>query len=39
MGQQLAKLRRRFPQINILGGCCGTDMRHMSQIAKAIRLD
>lgn len=38
LGQQLAELRRRFPQINIVGGCCGTDMRHMSRIAEAVRL-
>ena len=34
-GKQLADLRRRFPQILVLGGCCGTDMRHMKQIARA----
>ena len=32
-GQQLTEIRRNFPQINILGGCCGTDMRHMQSIA------
>jgi S-methylmethionine-dependent homocysteine/selenocysteine methylase len=35
LGQQLAKIRRMFPHINILGGCCGTDMRHLSSIARA----
>ncbi|GAB5448532.1 homocysteine S-methyltransferase family protein [Gymnodinialimonas sp.] len=33
LGQQLAGLRARFPQIRVLGGCCGTDMRHMRAIA------
>ena len=28
-GQLYAKLRQRFPQINVLGGCCGTDIRHI----------
>ena len=28
-------LRRRFPQINVLGGCCGTDLRHVTAIAEA----
>ena len=35
LGQQLADLRQRFPQLRVLGGCCGTDMRHMTEIAKA----
>lgn len=34
-GKQLSNLRRRFPQILVLGGCCGTDMRHMEQIVHA----
>jgi hypothetical protein len=25
----------RFPQLTILGGCCGTDERHVKQIARA----
>ena len=33
LGQQLAQIHLRFPQISILGGCCGTDMRHISAIA------
>ncbi len=28
-------LRRRFPNINVLGGCCGTDLRHVTAIAEA----
>lgn len=36
LGQQLADVCKRFPQINIVGGCCGTDMRHISQIAKSV---
>ncbi|WP_298563928.1 homocysteine S-methyltransferase family protein [uncultured Aliiroseovarius sp.] len=35
LGQQLAEIQMRFPQISIVGGCCGTDMRHVSQIAKS----
>lgn len=34
-GAQLAAIRERFPQIRVLGGCCGTDLRHMTEIAKA----
>jgi S-methylmethionine-dependent homocysteine/selenocysteine methylase len=33
LGEQLAQIRQRFPQINVLGGCCGTDMRHLQSIA------
>jgi S-methylmethionine-dependent homocysteine/selenocysteine methylase len=29
------ELRDRFPQINVLGGCCGTDLRHVTAIAQA----
>jgi len=35
MGAQYAELRNRFPQLNVLGGCCGTDHRHVAAIAKA----
>ncbi|MGR3513605.1 MAG: homocysteine S-methyltransferase family protein [Paracoccaceae bacterium] len=35
LGQQLSEIRKRFPHIQVLGGCCGTDMRHMHQIATA----
>ena len=37
LGEQLSDIRRRFPQIQVLGGCCGTDMRHMKQIVSASR--
>lgn len=32
---QYADLRNRFPQLNVLGGCCGTDSRHVREIALA----
>jgi len=32
-GREYADLRTRFPQLTILGGCCGTDLRHIEQIA------
>jgi S-methylmethionine-dependent homocysteine/selenocysteine methylase len=34
-GRQQAELRDRFPRINVLGGCCGTDVRHIEAIAQA----
>jgi S-methylmethionine-dependent homocysteine/selenocysteine methylase len=35
LGMQHAWLKRRLPQLNVLGGCCGTDHRHVEQIATA----
>jgi S-methylmethionine-dependent homocysteine/selenocysteine methylase len=35
LGQQYAALKRRLPQLCVLGGCCGTDDRHVEQIAAA----
>ena len=32
LGRQYAELRNRFPQFNVLGGCCGTDHRHIEHI-------
>ena len=30
------QLRRLFPQLSVLGGCCGTDHRHVSAISAAV---
>ena len=35
LGAQYAALRRRLPQLNVMGGCCGTDHRHVERIAAA----
>ncbi|WP_054814688.1 homocysteine S-methyltransferase family protein [Nocardia arizonensis] len=35
LGEQYAALRRRFPNLVVLGGCCGTDDRHVAAIAAA----
>ena len=37
LGGQYAELKRRFPHINVLGGCCGTDHRHVESISEACR--
>jgi homocysteine S-methyltransferase len=34
-GMQHAELKRRLPQLSVMGGCCGTDHRHVEQIAAA----
>lgn len=35
LGKQYARLKRRLPQLNVMGGCCGTDHRHLEQIVEA----
>ncbi len=35
LGVESAALRRLLPGLTVLGGCCGTDQRHIEEIAKA----
>jgi S-methylmethionine-dependent homocysteine/selenocysteine methylase len=35
LGGQCSALRDRLGHLNILGGCCGTDHRHVEAIARA----
>ena len=35
LGREYARLKRRLPQLNVFGGCCGTDQRHLEHIAAA----
>jgi S-methylmethionine-dependent homocysteine/selenocysteine methylase len=35
LGRRYAALRERLPQLNVLGGCCGTDHRHIAAIRDA----
>lgn len=35
LAQRYLDIRTDFPRINILGGCCGTDHRHIWEIARA----
>ena len=35
-GQQLADLHAAHPHLNVLGGCCGTDPRHLAAVAAAL---
>ena len=35
LGAQHAQLKKRLAQLNVMGGCCGTDHRHVEQIAAA----
>ncbi|PZX11883.1 homocysteine S-methyltransferase [Palleronia aestuarii] len=36
LAQQLTDLGRAYPRIAVLGGCCGTDMRHMRTLAREL---
>ena len=36
LGGQLAGLHAQLPHVNVLGGCCGTDSRHVAAIATAL---
>lgn len=35
LGRQYRELLNKFPHFNVLGGCCGTDDRHVEAICKA----
>ena len=35
LGAALPALRERLPQLTVLGGCCGTDHRHVEAIRDA----
>jgi len=35
LAAQYRALRAKLPKLNVLGGCCGTDHRHLEAIAKA----
>lgn len=35
LGRQYRELTGKLPKVNVLGGCCGTDHRHVEEICKA----
>lgn len=37
LGQQFADLIRDNPQLTVVGGCCGTDHRHIAEIGQVTR--
>ncbi len=36
LGDQMATLARRYPHVNVWGGCCGTDSRHIGHITRKV---
>jgi len=39
LGREMGDLARRYPQIDIWGGCCGTWETHLDQIAQNVRAN
>lgn len=39
LGARYAELKRLLPHLNIFGGCCGTDLRHVTEICKSVTLN
>jgi homocysteine S-methyltransferase len=37
LGEEYLELHSRLPRMNVLGGCCGTDARHVDAIARRVR--
>jgi homocysteine S-methyltransferase len=36
LGEQYQAIKNRLPWLNVFGGCCGSDLRHVTQIARAL---
>ena len=39
LAAQYRDLAARLPWLNVFGGCCGSDLRHVTEIARALRRD
>jgi S-methylmethionine-dependent homocysteine/selenocysteine methylase len=36
LGEDYARLKASWPTLNVVGGCCGTDHRHVAEMAAAV---
>lgn len=36
LGAQYARLKQPLPNLRVVGGCCGTDHRHLAQFCAAL---
>ena len=36
LGERYAALRTSLPRLNVIGGCCGTDHRHVGEACRAV---
>ncbi|HYZ76287.1 MAG TPA: homocysteine S-methyltransferase family protein [Gaiellaceae bacterium] len=39
LARRYRELRRRLPNLNVVGGCCGTDHRHIREICRVWSAD
>lgn len=39
LGREIAEVMRRNPSIQVFGGCCGTDMRHLKHMAQEVAVE
>jgi len=37
LGRQMGEVARRFPRMDIWGGCCGSDHRHLAEIIRNVK--
>lgn len=37
-GRLVGALKTRLPWMNVFGGCCGSDLRHVTEIARTLRV-
>jgi homocysteine S-methyltransferase len=38
LGELVGALRNKFPHFTVVGGCCGTDMRHLQKIVEQAQI-
>jgi len=38
LGELIGAICQKFPHFNIVGGCCGTDMRHVRRIVEQTQI-
>ena len=38
LGREMGALARRYPHLDVWGGCCGTWDTHLDEIARHVRL-
>ena len=36
LGQQYVEIKTKMPWLNVFGGCCGSDLRHVTEIARVV---
>ncbi|MFN0064301.1 MAG: homocysteine S-methyltransferase family protein [Myxococcaceae bacterium] len=39
LAEQYGRIMQLMPWLNVFGGCCGTDLRHVAEIARRLQKD